>query len=51
VPEIAAAAVGLAAKMAFTAFARELFRNIGWDAANRRFERALGLVVEVLADG
>jgi hypothetical protein len=50
VPEIAAAAVLLTAKMAFAAFAGKLFSDIRRNAANRRLERTLGFVVEMLRD-
>jgi hypothetical protein len=49
-PEIATAAVFLAAEMTFAAFAGELLGDIRRNAANGRLERTLGFVVEVLGD-
>lgn len=50
-PEIAAAAVGLASEMAFATFARELLGDIRRDAAYWRLERALGFIVKMLRHG
>jgi hypothetical protein len=47
-PEIPAAAVGLATKMTFAALAGELLGNIRRNTANGRLERALGFIVKVL---